>query len=201
MTALMNQPVPVDQLRDRISAALSAAAHQCDGNCGLSERECYDAHPITWSAMVAGTTHIDGSTTAVADMVVGVLKVEMETAWQDWYQRGSTLRTCVIPGCMRQFDLMATWTGQEPDRESRSGKGWLQCRGADGYACPDHAPVLWGDDKAHVPQWGYVTPGAPVGSDALLRCSCGWDAGKTRFRGHGTVLWQAHALEVLEASR
>lgn len=42
-----------DDLRQRIADALTAAAHQCDGNCGLDERACYDAHPITWSAMAA----------------------------------------------------------------------------------------------------------------------------------------------------
>ncbi|MGA5330977.1 hypothetical protein ACPCJT_20330 [Streptomyces griseoincarnatus] len=66
---------PTDRaaLRDRIADKLTAAAHECDGKCGLSERECYDAHPITFSAMAGGTTHVDGSVTAIADAVLAVL--------------------------------------------------------------------------------------------------------------------------------
>uniref|UniRef100_UPI0030E0A33E hypothetical protein n=1 Tax=Streptomyces tubercidicus TaxID=47759 RepID=UPI0030E0A33E len=66
-----------DDLRQRIADALTAAAHQCDGNCGLDERACYDAHPITWSAMAGGTTHIDGSVTAIADAVLALVQPEL----------------------------------------------------------------------------------------------------------------------------
>ncbi|MEW2187674.1 hypothetical protein AB0900_30785, partial [Streptomyces cellulosae] len=48
-------------------------AYECDGKCGLSERECYDTHPITFSAMAGGTTHVDGSVTAIADSLLAVL--------------------------------------------------------------------------------------------------------------------------------
>jgi hypothetical protein len=106
-----------------------------------------------------------------------------------WEQEGTLIRMCTVPGCLRQLNIA------KPD------PGWLQSS-AVGCMCPDHAPILWATAEGpHVPCWGYVNPQAPVRSEALLRCSCGWDAGKTRFRGHGTVLWQAHALEVLEASR
>ena len=60
-------------LRGRITTALITAAYRCDGDCGLSERACYDAHPITWSAMAGGTTHVDGSVTDIADVVLTVL--------------------------------------------------------------------------------------------------------------------------------
>lgn len=72
-------PAPKDSqsLRDRYAEALTAAAHQCDGDCGLSERDCYDAHPITWSAMAGGTTHVDGSVVAIADTVLAVRDEEM----------------------------------------------------------------------------------------------------------------------------
>lgn len=102
-----------------------------------------------------------------------------------WEQQGTTLRMCTIPGCFRELDM------SQPER------GWLQSS-AVGYMCPDHAPILWARrDGPHVPSWGYADPDAaqPKG---LLRCTCGWDAGDTRFRGHGTTLWEVHALEALE---
>lgn len=104
-------------------------------------------------------------------------------------QTGSLARLCVVPACFRQLHLDAI----EP--------GWMQSR-AVGYMCPDHVAVLWATgDGPHAPSWGYANPKVPLKSEALLRCSCGWNAGPTRFRGHGTTLWQVHALEVLEARR
>lgn len=106
-----------------------------------------------------------------------------------WEQQGTLHRLCVIPGCFEQLNVSAP------------APGWFNST-AVGYACPGHAQALWGDGEgAHVPRWGYRHPADPECREALLRCTCGWDAGPTRFRGHGTVLWQAHALEVLEAGR
>ncbi|MFI9194205.1 hypothetical protein ACIG0A_33505 [Streptomyces californicus] len=99
-----------------------------------------------------------------------------------WEQEGTLLRLCVIPSCHRQLNIAEV----EP--------GWLQSS-AVGYACPDHAAALWADTEdprdQHVPQWkrGHT--------NTRLHCSCGWDAGPTMFRGHGTALWQAHALTML----
>ncbi|MFD8545608.1 hypothetical protein [Streptomyces sp. NPDC059649] len=72
-----------DDLRQRIEGALTAAAHQCDGACGLDERACYDAHPITWSAMAAGTTHIDGPVTAITDTVLAIVQPELDRLRKD----------------------------------------------------------------------------------------------------------------------
>jgi hypothetical protein len=69
-------------LRDRVAAALEAAANKCDGDCGLDENTCYEAHPINWSAMVAGTTHVDGAVTAIADTVLAVVRPELDRAGQ-----------------------------------------------------------------------------------------------------------------------
>jgi hypothetical protein len=100
-----------------------------------------------------------------------------------WEEEGTLVRLCTIPGCFRQLNIAKV----EP--------GWLQSS-AVGYMCPDHAAALWGepDDPRdrHVPTWQRRF------TETRLYCSCGWDAGKTRFRGHGTTLWQAHALEVLD---
>lgn len=104
-------------------------------------------------------------------------------ALYQWEEEGTLLRLCVIPACFRQLNI------------AQVQPGWLQSSAA-GYMCPDHAPVLWGDPDdprdRHVPVWRRASAGA------RLHCSCGWEAGPTRFRGHGTTLWQAHALVVLE---
>ena len=106
-----------------------------------------------------------------------------------WEAQGTLARLCVIPTCLRQLHL------------DRVEPGWLQSRAA-GYMCPDHVAVLWAaGDGPHTPAWGYANPEAPDRLEAVLRCSCGWEASGTRFRGHGTTLWQVHALEVLEAGR
>jgi hypothetical protein len=73
LTPARDDAVAQTALRDRIADKLTAAAYECDGKCGLSERECYDAHPITFSAMAGGTTHVDGSVTAIADAVLAEL--------------------------------------------------------------------------------------------------------------------------------
>lgn len=102
-----------------------------------------------------------------------------------WEQEGATFRLCTIPGCFQQLDIAAA----QP--------GWFQSS-AVGYLCPTHVPALWGDPAdprdRHVPSWRRLETGA------RLYCSCGWDAGPTKFRGHGTTLWQVHALTVLEVA-
>ncbi|WP_405824259.1 hypothetical protein OG705_29255 [Streptomyces sp. NBC_00838] len=95
-----------------------------------------------------------------------------------WEQEGTLMRLCVITGCFRQLNV------------ARVEPGWFRSS-AVGYGCPDHAASLWNGDAPHHPSW------QPVDERAVLRCTCGWDAGRTRFRGHGATLWQAHALDVL----
>lgn len=103
--------------------------------------------------------------------------------------QGTLARLCVIPGCFKQLHL------------DRVEPGWMQSR-AVGYMCPDHVSLLWAaGDGPHAPAWGYLNPEQPDRSETVLRCSCGWEAAGTRFRGHGTTLWQVHALETLEAGR
>ena len=104
-------------------------------------------------------------------------------ALRRWEEAGTLMRLCVIPGCVRELNIAQV----EP--------GWLQSS-AVGYACPAHGAALWGDPPdpfdRHIPSWQRASAGS------RLSCSCGWDAGQTKFRGHGTALWQAHALTWLE---
>lgn len=62
-----------------IAAALARAAADCDGECGLPERECYEAHPIVFSAMAGNETHIDASVHDIAQIVMGVLAPEEDS--------------------------------------------------------------------------------------------------------------------------
>jgi hypothetical protein len=170
-------PSPVDALRDRIADLFRAK----------------DGHLPDWTRSARGAEDI-------ADRVLDVLGVTIAEEWEEWAEHGCKLRTCTIPSCLRQFDLVASWTseGKKNVQESLRGEGWLQSRVV-GFLCPEHALILWGDGNGpHNPNW--QRDDTRLGK-AVLRCSCGWGAGDTRFRGHGTVLWQAHALEVLEASR
>ncbi|MFF7022990.1 hypothetical protein ACFY97_18555 [Streptomyces klenkii] len=64
--------MPDHPLRRPYTEALRVAAYQCDGDCGLDERACYDAHPITWSGMAGGQTHVDGAIDAIVDTVLAV---------------------------------------------------------------------------------------------------------------------------------
>ncbi|MFE2712277.1 hypothetical protein ACFXKI_09870 [Streptomyces mirabilis] len=73
-------PTDQSELRDLIAEKLRAAAFECDGKCGLSEQDCYDAHPISFSAMSNGLTHVTGSVTAIADAVLAVLPKPVDRA-------------------------------------------------------------------------------------------------------------------------
>ncbi|WP_367138915.1 MULTISPECIES: hypothetical protein [Streptomyces] len=72
LTSTDSVRTPTAALRRLYMEALRTAAHQCDGACGLDERACYDAHPITWSGMAGGHTHIDGAIDAIVDTVLAV---------------------------------------------------------------------------------------------------------------------------------
>lgn len=196
-------PTTIEGLHTRITDALTSAAYECDGACGLGERECYDAHPINFSARCNGVTHIDGAATAVADLVIEVLRGEQHAAQADWEEHGYSLRDCVIPGCLRQFDVVASWTseGRAQVKESLRSDGWLQQPRISGlgYMCPDHVPALWAE-RQHLPHWDHGQPD-DLPRRSVLRCSCGWEARQVRFTGVATALWQEHALEVLEAGR
>lgn len=111
-------------------------------------------------------------------------------SWKEWEERGSRRRLCFLPGCIRDFDLIASWAGEAGMRS----EGWMSSK-AVGHACPEHASFLWAGGHQHTPAWTYTSDG----SSGQLGCSCGWASGTVKFRGHGTTLYSVHALEALEA--
>ncbi|MFD7340403.1 hypothetical protein ACFV98_31135 [Streptomyces violascens] len=172
-------PERVDELRTRIAAAARAITIRLGPNAlAMAAAQ----QPIRLSG---------GEADMVATAVVDVLAQEMLLAHQEWERSGVSLRSCLVPGCLRQFDMIASLSGAPPEREDWSSAGWLQHRPLSGHACPEHGQALW-TSGMHIPNWHHHSD-----DDARLLCACGWESGKVQFRGHGVTLWQAHALEVL----
>ncbi|MFF2228321.1 hypothetical protein ACFVV7_33945 [Streptomyces globisporus] len=176
---LLTEPERVDELRSRIAAAARAISIRLGPNA-LAMASAHQ--PIRLSG---------GEADMVATAVVGVLAQEMLLAHQEWERSGVSLRSCLVPGCLRQFDMIASLSGAHPEREDWSSDGWLQHRPLSGHACPTHAQALWTSGR-HIPNWHRHSD-----DDARLLCACGWESGQVQFRGHGVTLWQAHALETL----
>ena len=58
-----------------------------------------------------------------------------------------SLRHCLVPGCMREFDAMSCMAGDPPPRPSWDGKGWATLGAgsifpAGGHICPDHKQTV-----------------------------------------------------------
>lgn len=66
-----------DDLRTRIAEALRKAAHDCPGDCGKSEEECVDAHPIQVEVLHFGQVSvIGGPVEKLAEVVMAVVEAE-----------------------------------------------------------------------------------------------------------------------------
>lgn len=179
MTTLL--PYDVESARERIAEAARAVEIRLGPNAlALAAARL----PIRLSG---------GEADLVGEAVMKVLGDDLRQAQAEWEKGGAALRTCLFPGCTRQFDLIASVSGTEPAREIWSSAGWMQHRALGGAACPDHAQALWASGQ-HVPQWR-----RQENDDIRLVCECGWSSGEVVFRGHGITLWQAHAVEVLRS--
>lgn len=83
-SASMATPRPdvPDELTAVGAQALRDQAHECTGeDCPLTEQECWLSHPVNWSGMVAGNTHIEGSADTVARVVLAAVLPEARKAW------------------------------------------------------------------------------------------------------------------------
>jgi hypothetical protein len=60
------------EFKKRLAQRLAAEAFECDGNCGLSEQECWDKHELHWTATANGVVHLDGSSEAIAHIAMRV---------------------------------------------------------------------------------------------------------------------------------
>jgi hypothetical protein len=97
-----------------------------------------------------------------------------------------SLRHCIFPGCLREFDMAARMEGREPARPSWSGDGWHQVGGVSpGNICPDHIDAV----TAHL--------GRPIElphGKWTVHCACGWELTPQAWGGLLRPLWQQHIL-------
>jgi hypothetical protein len=74
---MADQP-PAD-LRARIAEAIRAAAHDCDGLCGLTEGECDREHPIQVAVLLFGeVTDVYGGIEALAEVAHAAVQPELD---------------------------------------------------------------------------------------------------------------------------
>lgn len=97
-----------------------------------------------------------------------------------------SLRHCLFPGCLREFDMAARMEGREPARPSWSGDGWHQARGiSPGHICPDHVQAV----TEHL--------GRPIelpNGKWTVHCACGWELAPQAWGGLLRPLWEQHLL-------
>ncbi|WP_055693238.1 hypothetical protein [Streptomyces prasinopilosus] len=98
-----------------------------------------------------------------------------------------SLRNCLYPGCLREFDMTARMNGRKPARPSWSGDGWHQVtRGpSHGSVCPDHVDIV----TQHLPR----TVDVPNGRWMAV-CACGWMSRPQTYGGLLRPLWEEHLL-------
>jgi hypothetical protein len=98
-----------------------------------------------------------------------------------------SLRNCLFPGCLREFDMAARMNGREPARPSWSGDGWHQVtRGpSHGSICPDHVAIV----TEHLPR----TVDLPNGR-WMVACVCDWMSRPQTYGGLLRPLWEEHLL-------
>lgn len=71
--ALLERNAAQDTLRELLVKAFTEAAYECDGKCELEEEACNDAHPILFSGLAAGDTHVADVAGALADLALKTL--------------------------------------------------------------------------------------------------------------------------------
>ncbi|MEU5043198.1 hypothetical protein [Streptomyces griseorubiginosus] len=98
-----------------------------------------------------------------------------------------SLRNCIYPPCLREFDMTARMNGWEPARIEWSGEGWHQVtRGpSTGSLCPDHVDIV----TAHLPR----TVDLPNGR-WMVACACEWMSRPQTYGGLLKPLWEEHLL-------
>lgn len=117
--------MPDSVRRERYIKALTDAAYDCDGKCGLSEQDCYDAHKIHFSARAGGVTHIDGATTDIADLLLstdqadyfltGLVALHRPKVQQDLWRVGTDTFMVQCPACDRNRWKTVRIGGPDPE--------------------------------------------------------------------------------------
>lgn len=101
------------------------------------------------------------------------------------------LRTCLVPGCLRQYDAVTTMTGNTPPRPEWDGTGWATLGTgtifpAGGHICPDHKNAV----TAHLPARMQLP-----NDRWSTKCACGWTAPPQHYHPIVRTMWEQHLLE------
>lgn len=110
------------------------------------------------------------------------------------YENTPALRFCLVPTCLRQFDIASWMDSRRPlQRPAWSGKGWKQVRPpvplSSGHVCPEHAWLV----TAHMPRRSEPSYPGRVG----IVCTCGgWLTEWHHWHGAARGLWEQHLLLV-----
>jgi hypothetical protein len=101
-----------------------------------------------------------------------------------------SLRTCLVPGCLKQYDSIATLTGKEPARPEWAGTGWSTLGSgtvlpSGGHICPGHRELV----TAHVPRCVQLPHGRWT-----VDCACGWTPTPQTWHGVLRAMWEQHLL-------
>lgn len=101
----------------------------------------------------------------------------------------ASLRTCLYPSCMRQYDVISCMNGDPPPRPEWSGDGWRTLGsaavGGGGHICPDHVDIV----TAHLAR----AVEAPKGR-WMAACACGWMSRPQTYGGLLRPMWEEHLL-------
>lgn len=105
----------------------------------------------------------------------------------------NSLRTCLVPGCMRQYDVLSCMKGEDPPRPEWSGQGWRTLGAgtifpAGGHICPDHVDLM----VAHMPRRIELPNGRWT-----VHCACDWTAPPQTWHGLLSRMWEQHLLQAM----
>lgn len=111
----------------------------------------------------------------------------------DAYARIAARRTCLVPGCLKQYDALAAMTGEPPSSPELSSTGWKTLGmgsifPAGGHICPTHVDIV----TAHLPR-RIQTPSGRWSVD----CACSWSPLPHRWHRLVAALWEEHLLTEL----
>ncbi|MER6249331.1 hypothetical protein [Streptomyces griseorubiginosus] len=104
-----------------------------------------------------------------------------------------SLRTCLVPACMRQYDALSCMAGTTPPRPEWSGTGWATLGSgtifpAGGHICPDHKQLV----TDHLPRR------VKLPNDRwTVDCACGWMPAPQTWHGLLRALWEQHLLTIM----
>ena len=104
-----------------------------------------------------------------------------------------SLRTCLVPACMHQFDAISCMNGGPPPRPDWSGTGWATLGSgsifpAGGHICPDHKQLV----TEHLPRRVQLP-----GGRWTVDCACGWTPAPQTWHGLLRALWEQHLLTTM----